>query len=70
MYEEAVQESLELPGGGCATEGEALTALAAEAKRRGISYGNLVANTTEHERTKIIQDYCTEKRRKGRRSGK
>ena len=49
---------------------EALTALAAEAKRRGISYRHLVANTTEHERTKIIQDYCTEKRRKGRRSGK
>ena len=61
---------VELPGGECATESEALTALAAEAKRRGISYGNLVANTTEHERTKIIQDYCTEKRRKGRRSGK
>lgn len=64
---------VELPGGGCATESEALTALtalAAEAKRRGISYGHLVANTTEHERTKIIQDYCTEKRRKGRRSGK
>lgn len=61
---------IELPGGGRATENEALTALAAEAKRRGISYGHLTANTTEHERTKIIQDYCVEKRRKGRRSGK
>ena len=55
---------VELPGGGCATESEALSALAREAKRRGVSYGHLVANTTEHERTKIIQDYCAEKRRK------
>ena len=34
---------VELPGGGCATESEALTALAAEARRRGVSYGHLVA---------------------------
>ncbi|MCI8471456.1 MAG: hypothetical protein HFJ35_08470 [Clostridia bacterium] len=60
---------VELPGGGYATESEALTALAAEAKRRGISYGHLVANTTERERTEIIRDYCAEKRRKGRKKG-
>ena len=60
---------VELPGGGCATESEALTALAAEAKRRGVSYGHLVANTTERERTEIIRDYCAEKRRKGRKRG-
>lgn len=53
-----------LPGGGCATESEALTALAEEAKRRGISYGHLVANTTEREQAEIIRDYCAEKRRK------
>ena len=55
---------VELPGGGCATESEALSALAREAKRRGVSYGHLVASTTERERAKIIRDYCAEKRRK------
>lgn len=56
-----------LPGGGCATESEALTALAVEAKRRGVSYGHLVADTTERERTEIIRDYCAKKRRNGRK---
>ena len=55
---------IELPGGGYATESEALSALAREAKRRKTSYGMLVANTTERERAKIIRDYCAEKRRK------
>ena len=32
-----------------------LVALAAEAKRRGISYGQLMANTTEYERYQITQ---------------
>ena len=45
-------------------------ALAAEAKKRGVSYGQLVASTTEWERTEIIRDYCASKRRKARRSGK
>ena len=58
---------VELPGGGCATESEALTALAAEAKRRGVSYGHLVASTTEWERAEIIRDYCAKKRRNGRK---
>lgn len=61
---------VELPGGGCATESEALTALAVEARRRGVSYGHLVADTTEWERDQIIRDYCAEKRKKARRSGK
>lgn len=61
---------VELPGGGCATESEALGALAAEAKKRGVSYGQLVASTTEWERSEIIRDYCASKRRKARRSGK
>lgn len=34
-----------------------LTALAAEARRRGITYGQLVASTTEHQRQKIIERY-------------
>ena len=55
---------VELPGGGCATESEALSALAREAKRRGVSYGHLVASTTERERAKIIRDYCADKGRK------
>lgn len=55
---------VELPGGGCATELEALSALARESKRRGVSYGHLVASTTERERAEIIRDYCAEKRRK------
>ena len=61
---------ISLPDGGCATESEALSALVREAKRRNTSYGLLVANTTEQERVRIIRDYCMEKRRKGRRSGK
>lgn len=58
---------VELPGGVCATESEALTALAAEARRRGVSYGHLVAETTEWERAEIIRDYCAKKRRSGRK---
>ena len=61
---------VELPDGGRATESEALSALVREANRRKISYGMLVASTTERERVEIIRDYCAEKRRKGRRSGK
>ncbi len=61
---------VELPGGGYATESEALSALAREANRRGISYGNLVANTTEQERAEIIRDYCAEKWKKGRKNTK
>lgn len=55
-----------LPGGGCATESEALCALAREARRRKTSYGLLVAGTTERERAEIIKGYCAETRRRGR----
>ena len=58
---------VKLPGGGYATDSEALNALAAEAKKRGVSYGHLVANSTERERTEIIRDYCAEKRKRGRK---
>lgn len=61
---------IELPGGGCATESEALSALAREARRRKTSYGKLVAATTERERAEIIRDYCGQQRRKARRRGK
>lgn len=61
---------VELPDGSCATETEALTALALEARRRKTSYGLLVANTTEWERDIIIRDYCAEERRKRRWAGK
>lgn len=57
-----------LPGGGYATEPEALSALAQEAGRRKISYGQLMANTTEIERSTIIRAFCVEKRK--RRHGK
>lgn len=55
---------IEMPGGGYATESEALSALAREARRRKTSYGMLVANTTERERAEIIRDYCMDKGRK------
>ena len=58
---------VKLPGGGYATDSEALNALAAEAKKRGVSYGHLVADTTERERAEIIRDYCAKKRRSGRK---
>ena len=49
---------------GC-TEAEALSAMVREANRRKISYGQLVANTTEGERAKIIRAYHLEKRKRG-----
>lgn len=36
-------------------EYERLAAMAAEAKRRGLSYGQLMAGTTEYERNQIVQ---------------
>ena len=36
-------------------EYQRLVALAAEAKRRGVSYGQLMASTTEYERYQITQ---------------
>lgn len=57
----------ELRNGVYATPTEELSALALEARRRGISYGHLVANTTPYERQEIIRDYCEEKARNRRR---
>lgn len=56
-----------MPGGVCATDSEALNALAAEARKRSVSYGKLVADTTERERNEIIREYCVSKRRKARK---
>ena len=51
---------------GC-TEAEALSAMVREANRRKISYGQLVANTTEGDRLTIIRAYYRSKRKKERR---
>ena len=57
----------ELRNGVYATPTEELSALSLEARRRGISYGHLVANTTPYEQQEIIRDYCEEKARNRRR---
>ena len=57
----------ELRNGVYATPTEELSALALEARRRGINYGHLVANTTPYEQQEIIRDYCEEKARNRRR---
>ena len=57
----------ELRNGVYATPTEELSALALEARSRGISYGHLVANTTPYEQQEIIRDYCEEKARNRRR---
>ena len=57
----------ELRNGVYATPTEELSALALEARRRGISYGRLVANTTPYEQQEINRDYCEEKARNRRR---
>lgn len=41
-----------------------LIALTIEARRRGVSYGQLVARTTEEERRKIVDEYRRGPRRK------
>ena len=58
---------IELGNGRYATENEALTALAIEANRRGISYGHLVADTSGFKREEIVRAYCAQERRKERK---
>ena len=43
------------------------TALVLEAHRRGVSYGQLVANTSQRELDEIIRAYCGGKARKKKR---
>ena len=41
----------------------ALNAMAAEAKRRKITYGQLMASTTREERKQLIQEYAEKKQK-------
>ena len=43
-----------------------LNALAAEAKRRGISYGKVVAQTTEEEKREITRRWLEARKRKAK----
>jgi len=56
-----------LQNGKYATTLEAVTALELEARRQGISYGRLVANTDGYEQEQIVRAYCMRKRRAGNR---
>jgi len=56
----------DLRDGGWATPSEEPTALALEARRRGLSYGQLAANTDRWDLCEIIRDYCAEKKRRRR----
>ncbi|MCI5929316.1 MAG: hypothetical protein MRZ73_12425 [Pseudoflavonifractor capillosus] len=50
-------------------ESVALTALAVEARRRGTTYGQLVANTTAQEQEEIIRQYGEHTGRPFKRTG-
>lgn len=56
-----------LSDGKYASPADELTALALEAHRRGVSYGQLVANTSQRELDEIIRSYCGGKVRKKKR---
>ena len=47
-----------------------LIALTIEARRRGVSYGQLVARTTEKERRKIVEKYRGGPQKKGNKGKK
>ena len=55
----------EIQNGIYATPTDELTALALEARKRKISYGQLVSTTTVYEQQQIIRQYCIEQRKKG-----
>ena len=52
----------DLRGGGWATPSEELTALLLEARRQGLSYGQLVANTNRWDLREVIWACCAEKK--------
>ena len=56
-----------LDNGKYAAPSDELTALVLEAHRRGVSYGQLVANTSQRELEEIIRAYCGEKARRKKR---
>ena len=55
----------EIQNGIYATPTDELTALALEARKRKISYGQLVSTTTGYEQQQIIRQYCIERGKKG-----
>lgn len=61
---------LTLYNGDAVSEYEAATALTLEARRWGISYGNLVAATDDWQQWEIVSTYCCQKRGKPRRRGR
>lgn len=48
----------------CRDSEASLTALALEARRRDLTYGQLVGLTTEYERCEIVQAYCRARKRR------
>lgn len=56
-----------LDNGKYAAPSDELTALVLEAHRRGVSYGQLVANTSQRVLDEIIRAYCGGKARKKKR---
>ena len=55
----------EIQNGIYATPTDELTALALEARKRKISYGQLVSSTTGYEQQQIVRQYCIERGKKG-----
>ena len=55
----------EIQNGIYAAPTDELTALALEARKRKISYGQLVSTTTGYEQQQIIRQYCIEQRKRG-----
>ena len=60
----------ELQNGIYATPTDELTALALEARKRKISYGQLVSTTTSYEQQQIVRQYCIDRGKKGTTSEK
>lgn len=56
---------IRLQDGTYATPNDELTALAVEARKRKISYGQLVSSTTGYEQQQIVRQYCAERGKKG-----
>lgn len=55
----------EIQNGIYATPTDELTALALEARKRKISYGQLVSTTTSYEQQQIVRQYCIDRGKKG-----
>ena len=55
----------EIQNGIYVTPTDELTALTLEARKRKISYGQLVSTTTGYEQQQIIRQFCIERGKKG-----